>query len=184
MFKTYFFGNEISDYGKEHKRVDYATLAKAFDAVSVGHDFIEATGGIDAWEIDNGYSGYYEDENGNTYYSEDEIEDKVEELKEVIENLEGDLTEEEAEENDELQALKTLLEELEEVDFYAESTYLDIFQYFLISREGADILKQYTKEIVYYNANLDLYVWGVTHWGTSWSYVLTDIECTGVEAEE
>ena len=29
----YFYGNEISEYGQEHGYVDYATLAKAFDAV-------------------------------------------------------------------------------------------------------------------------------------------------------
>ena len=29
---TYFFGNEASDYAKEKGYLDYATLAKAFDA--------------------------------------------------------------------------------------------------------------------------------------------------------
>lgn len=38
-------------------------------------------------------------------------------------------------------------------------------------------IEEYTNEIVYYNETLDLYVWGVTHWGTSWDYVLTDIPC-------
>ena len=57
------------------------------------------------------------------------------------------------------------------------------FQYFIISAEGAVILEEYTNEIVYYNSNLDLYVWGVTHYGTSWDYVLTDIECTGKEED-
>ena len=32
-----------------------------------------------------------------------------------------------------------------------------------------------TDEIVYYNEELDMYVWGITHYGTSWDYVLTDI---------
>ena len=31
--KKYFYGNEISGYGVQHNRVDYAALAKAFDAV-------------------------------------------------------------------------------------------------------------------------------------------------------
>ena len=48
-------------------------------------------------------------------------------------------------------------------------------QYFIISNNGAEILKDYTNEIVFYNEALDMYVWGVTHWGTSWDYVLTDI---------
>ena len=33
MNKKYFYGNEISEYGIEHNRVDYRALAKSFDAV-------------------------------------------------------------------------------------------------------------------------------------------------------
>lgn len=33
IFGTHFCGNEISDYGKQNGFVDYATLAKSFDAV-------------------------------------------------------------------------------------------------------------------------------------------------------
>ena len=33
-----------------------------------------------------------------------------------------------------------------------------------------------TDEILFYNETLDMYVWGVTHCGTSWNYVLTDIK--------
>ena len=54
--------------------------------------------------------------------------------------------------------------------------YKDIFQWFIISDNGARILKELTNEIVYYNSELDMYVWGVTHYGTSWDYVLTDIK--------
>lgn len=59
----------------------------------------------------------------------------------------------------------------EETDSYAE-----IFQYYIISEYGANILKKYTDEIVYYNKGLELYLWGVTHYGTSWDYVLTNID--------
>lgn len=55
-------------------------------------------------------------------------------------------------------------------------SYIDIFQYYIISDNGASVLQDYTNEIVFYNEELDLYVWGVTHWGTSWDYVLTDIK--------
>ena len=54
--------------------------------------------------------------------------------------------------------------------------YYDIYQYFLIDENGYNILKEYTDEIVYYLRDLDIYVWGVTHFGTSWRYVLTDIK--------
>lgn len=52
---------------------------------------------------------------------------------------------------------------------------MEIFQYYIISNEGATILKEWTNEIVFYNQELDMYVWGVTHYGTSWDYVLTNI---------
>lgn len=54
--------------------------------------------------------------------------------------------------------------------------YIDIFQYFIVSKRGAEILSE-AGEIVYYNEKLDLYVWGVTHYGTSWNYVLTNVKC-------
>lgn len=53
---------------------------------------------------------------------------------------------------------------------------IDIYQYYIISNYGADILKDYTDEIVFYDRELDLYVWGVTHCGTSWDYVFTNIK--------
>lgn len=61
---------------------------------------------------------------------------------------------------------------------YDEETeeYTEIFQYYIISDNGANILKEWTNEILFYNEELDMYVWGVTHWGTSWDYVLTDIQ--------
>lgn len=60
---------------------------------------------------------------------------------------------------------------------YDEETesYTDIYQYYIVSDEGARILDD-CNEIVFYNEELNMYVWGVTHWGTSWDYVLTDIK--------
>lgn len=55
-------------------------------------------------------------------------------------------------------------------------SYYDVYQYFIIDNQGYELLKEYTDEIVYYDSELDVYVWGVTHFGTSWSYVLTDIK--------
>ena len=57
-----------------------------------------------------------------------------------------------------------------------EEYYIDVFQYYIISADGADILMDWTNEIVFYNEALDMYVWGVTHYGTDWRYVLTEIE--------
>lgn len=52
----------------------------------------------------------------------------------------------------------------------------DVYQHYIISENGALFLSEHTDEIVYYNSTLDLYVWGITHFGTSWDYVLTDIK--------
>lgn len=59
---------------------------------------------------------------------------------------------------------------LEEEDYPPE-----IFQYYIISDDGAKILQEYTSEIVFYNDLLNMFVWGVCHYGTAWDYVLTDI---------
>ena len=56
-----------------------------------------------------------------------------------------------------------------------------IFQDYIISEEGYKILKDYTDEVVFYNENLDMYIWSIDHFGTSWDYVLTDIELTEEE---
>ena len=54
--------------------------------------------------------------------------------------------------------------------------YLEVYQYYIITDAGARFLMEYTDEIVYYHYDLDMYLWGITHFGTSWDYVLTDIE--------
>lgn len=57
-----------------------------------------------------------------------------------------------------------------------EEECVDIFQYYIIDNWGVEILSNYTDEIIFYNEKLDVYLWGITHWGTSWDYVLTDIK--------
>ena len=115
---NYFCGNEISSYGQEHGFLDYATFAKAFDAV-LNNNIMET-----GWSIGNGW----ELVNGSDY----------------------------DEENDE---------------------YTEVFQWFIVSDNGAQMIQDYTGEILYYHEELNIYLWGVTHYGTSWDYVLMDIPC-------
>lgn len=61
----------------------------------------------------------------------------------------------------------------EDVD--EDGEYYDIYQWYIISESGYRFLEEHTDEIVYYNDQLDLYLWGITHFGTSWDYVLTDV---------
>lgn len=53
----------------------------------------------------------------------------------------------------------------------------EVYQWYIVSDSGAQIIQDYTNEILYYHDELDIYLWGVTHWGTGWDYVLTDIPC-------
>ena len=176
---TYFCGNEASDYAKENGFLDYATLAKAFDAV-LNNGIIQATSNIGYWDIENGSEEYYEDSNGNRY-TYDEKEEKVEELETKIREYEDTINEvmerdEDYEENHVYIAMNENISRIdEEIETLEDAHYEEIFQYFIISDNGAEILKDYTNEIVFYNDVLDMYVWGVTHFGTAWNGVLTDI---------
>lgn len=61
-------------------------------------------------------------------------------------------------------------------DNCVDVVYYDVYQDYIITEYGYKILSEYTDEIVYYNNQLDIYLWGITHFGTSWDYVLTDIK--------
>ena len=52
---------------------------------------------------------------------------------------------------------------------------VDIYQYYFISDSWADYLKRFTNEIVFYDNELDVYVWWITHFWTSWNYVHVDL---------
>lgn len=123
LYGTYFCGNEASDYAKENGYLDYATLAKAFDAV-LNNEIMQKTAEVGYWEQVSGFSE--EDEDGDYYEPE-------------------------------------------------------IFQYFIISDAGAEIIKEYTDDPLFYNEELDMYVWGITHYGTAWTHVLTDIKLNAGE---
>lgn len=156
----YFYGNKVSEYGLQHKRVDYATLAKAFECV-LNNNIISETQNIGYWESETP-EYYFEDMDGNIY-TEDEAEERKEALQSELEELE-----ETGENTERISEIESDLEALEEYHYH------DIYQYYIVSSNAVDILKE-AGEIVFYNDTLDMYVWGVTHWGTSWDYVLTDI---------
>lgn len=177
---NYFYGHEISEYGREHGFVDYRTLAAAFDAV-LSNDLMGRTEAAGL--------GYWEQESGFVDNSEEleELREQLEELEECEQYTESgkyytdengeELTEEEAEKvAAKIEELREKIEELEE----EEENQPEIFQYYIVTDNGAEILKE-AGEIVFYNSELDLYIWGVTHWGTAWDYVLTNIR---IEAPE
>ena len=94
--------------------------------------------------------GYWEIENGSVFYYENSRGDTISETDYY------DLSPEDQE------------------DYFEH--YNEVFQYYIIDENGARILEELTNEIVWYNEVLNMYMWGVTHYGTSWDYVLTDIK--------
>ncbi len=161
---NYFYGNEVSDYGKEHGYVDYATLAKSFDAVLNNNIYGYFT--IDDWEVENGSFESYEYD--GTEYTYDELQDMYDDVQEEMNDIDDD-------ESEEYKELENKLAEIQ--DAMDDVRYEEVFQWFIISDNGAEILKEWTNELVFYNRELDMYLWGVTHYGTSWTHVLTDIRC-------
>ena len=149
LYGTTFCGNEASGYAKEQGYLDYATFAKSFDAV-MNNSIMENTFQI----------GYWEQENGIIDNSEE-----IEELEKQLEDL--------GEGSEKYEDIQEQIEELEEEQ--EQSYNQDIFQYFIVSDQGAEMIKQYTEDPLFYNETLDMYVWGITHYGTAWSYVLTDV---------
>ena len=175
IYGSYFYGNKISEYGLEHNRVDYGTLAKAFDAV-LNNEIMGKT--IDF---------YWEKESGNVDNSEeidnletrlDEIETRIDELNDALTGVDcgNDESFEIAALEKEREQIRDEITELEDAQYYEP----DVYQWYIVSDAGARILEE-INEIVYYCEELDMYLWGVTHYGTSWDYVLTDIPCNTQE---
>lgn len=165
LYGTTFCGNEASDYAKENGYLDYATFSKAFDAV-LNNSIMENTCEVGFWEQENGIID-----------NSEEIDALKEEITDIENRLEF-LTDEEIEEAQMLQEeIDSIQEQIEELKEEQEQSYnQDIFQYFIVSDQGAEMIKQYTEDPLFYNETLDMYVWGITHFGTSWSYVLTDVK--------
>lgn len=166
LYGTTFCGNEASDYAKENGYLDYATFVKAFNAV-LNNNIMQKTYEIGYWEQENGFI------------------DNSEEIKELIEREEelgsilSDMVDEDKEDTEEYQKIEeeynNVVEKIEELQ-EEEENQQEIFQYFIVSDNGAEIIKRYTNDPLFYNEELDMYVWGITHYGTAWAYVLTDIK--------
>ena len=136
--------------------VDYATLSKCFDAV-LNNDIMSLTYDIGYWEQVSGAIDNTDDI--------EELEEKRDELEEKNERSPSQIIENEIDE------INEKIEELES----EQNDDQEVFQWFIVDDLGARLLQQEANEIVYYNETLDMYLWGVTHYGTSWSYVLTSI---------
>ena len=74
-------------------------------------------------------------------------------------------------------------EALEEAGEECYENQLDIFQYFIVEDNALWYLEK-ANELVLYSEVLDCYIWCVTHYGTHWNYVLTDIKLEEIEGYE
>ena len=149
MEKKYFYGNEISQYGLENGYVDFATLAKSFDCVL----------------CNNIASRIYEtmEQVGGFIDNSEEIEELEKQIYEGEES--GSISQEEIDD------IQEKIDELEN----EQDEIPEVYQWYIVSDNAKSILED-AEQIVYYDDELDIYVWGVTHFGTSWDYVLTSIK--------
>lgn len=162
----YFYGYKISQYGLDNKRLDYKTLYNAVGGIMVND--------ISKLFYSSVNGEYIEPEQINGYIDNT---DKIEELQEQIDDLLDQYREEEndikaAEIMADIDSLEEEIKELENEQDYQQ----DIYQYFIISSWAADVISEFTNDPVFYIDYLDMYIWGITHWGTSWDYVLTDVK--------
>ena len=62
------------------------------------------------------------------------------------------------------------------VDGDCKHEYYEIYQEYIITQSGAEYLERNTNEIVFYNERLNMYLWAITHFGTAWNGVFTQIK--------
>lgn len=65
-------------------------------------------------------------------------------------------------------------------DYEDDEDYLEIYQYYIVDGWSLEDVKENLKDVILleYLEELDLWILGVTHYGTSWDYVLTDLQAT------
>lgn len=171
MENKYYYGNAISEYGLRNGCVDYGTLSKCFDAI-LNNDIMNLTYDI----------GYWEQVSGTIDNTEEieELEEKRDELEEKQEELENLLEDDENNKNaaaklEQIESeIDNLNDQIEQLENEQDNEH-EIFQYYIVDDWGARLLQE-INEIIYYNETLGMYLWGVTHYGTSWDYVLTSIK--------
>ena len=166
-FDNKWMGETVSEYGIEHHRIDYRCLSRIVGDMVLCNDITK----LFYSTINNEYNEV-EQEHGFVDNSE-----LIEFKQEQIEALENTL--EDAFDNEHIlyinSQIETIQEQIEELEREQEEPP-EIYQYYIISDNGAEFLKEYTNEIIYYIPVLDIHIWGITHWGTGWDYVLTDIK--------
>lgn len=158
LYGTTFCGHEASSYGKKYGYLDYRTFVRAFNAV-LNNEVIRCD------------IGYWEQVNGIIDNS-----DEIEELQEQFGDLELELLDFD-ENQQEYKEIESKMNDLQdEINELQNTGDLEICQWFIVDESGANLIKGWTDDPLFYNEELDMYLWGITHCGTSWDYVLTGIK--------
>ncbi len=67
-----------------------------------------------------------------------------------------------------------IIHEIDDWEFVSGDAFAEVFQWYIVSDSFSNVLED-IGEVVWYNERLDMYLWGVTHYGTHWDYVLTNV---------
>ena len=200
VYGVHFCGQEASNYGKKNGYLDYAAFARAFDAVQIDADALfQAEKLLGGWPEPIGSRPDYSDEIDEKREAAQDLTDDADNLEAEADDIDADADDAD-EENDEARAAQLRSqadEKRKEADEKREQAAKleeaaddleneqdrdpEIYQYFIVDNNGKDLIESYTDDPLFYLEKLDLYVWGVTHWGTSWDYVLTDIKLNACE---
>lgn len=169
--RKYYEGREVNSFGAKNHRVDLATFGDVMGGVLNNSIMNKTTELGFTWDLVNGSLYTYHDARGNEY-DEAEAQNRIDELDTLIDEATSDFDDYDDEDvSEEVKEWKTDIEYLENPDGEKE-----IYQYFIISDKAAEILMRDSEsQILFYNSDLDMYIWGVTTYGTSWKMLLTDI---------
>ena len=170
--RRYYYGNAISEYGLENNRVDYACFAKAFDAV-LANNLMQDTDGIGWWEQVSGFVDN-SDEIEELNEKLDEAKERLADLDQLYE-LDPDNAANEMEYDELEEDISRYESEIEELE-YEQDDFPEVYQWYIVGEYGAKLIEREINGVVFYNEALDLYLWGVCHFGTAWDYVLTGIK--------
>ena len=146
--KRYFNGYKITEYGIKHGFKDIEKLIDELGIVEKDRDFIRNIGRIGTWKRVNGDYFYYFDLHGYLYDSASAYK-RIKELRKTKRVV--------------AEKYAAFMER--DIIALQQGEERPIFNYLIISEAGAKLLMNETNEIVFYNSELDMYIWGMSQFG-------------------
>ena len=153
---TSLFGQDLNEEEIKTQTISYLTLANSFQNIMCNNIINDE---------------YFQEELTSELYSHYENITKEYTTEELFEECEchgiidDDTTLADFKENEE-ENKRELIEE------YARN--YEAFQFYIVDDGARKWIEAFTDDLVVYNQTLELDIWCITHWGTSWSIVPTD----------